>query len=44
MKGKAARSVSVIERSIYRYYGVTQEDIDNKTQRYETLVRILAGR
>jgi hypothetical protein len=33
-----------IERNVYRYYGVTQEDIDNKTQRYEDLVKTLAER
>ena len=31
-------------RDIYRYYGVTQADIDNRTKRYEELLRTLAGR
>lgn len=29
-------------KQVYRYYGVTQEDIDNKTDRYEEVVRMLA--
>lgn len=33
-----------IYRSIYRYYGVTQEDIDKKTIRYEKLVKCLTLR
>lgn len=31
-------------RKVYRYYGVTQEDIDCKTKRYEDLIRTLAVR
>ncbi len=30
------------EKDIWRYYGVTQEDIDKKTDRYRELVRALA--
>ncbi len=33
-----------IYRSICRYYGVTQEDIDKKTRRYKELIRTLAVR
>ena len=33
-----------IYRSIYRYYGVTQEDIDKKTIRYEKVIKSLAMR
>lgn len=29
-------------KQVYRYYGVLQEDIDNKTERFEEVVRILA--
>lgn len=29
-------------KRVYRYYGVTQEDIDNKTKRFKEVVRILA--
>jgi len=31
-----------IYRNVYRYYGVSQEDIDKKTKRYEELVKTLA--
>lgn len=31
-------------RNIYRYYGVTQEDIDKKTRRYKEVVESLAMR
>lgn len=31
-------------REVYKYYGVTQSDIDNKTKRYEELLRTLARR
>ena len=33
-----------IYRSIYRYYGVTQEDIDKKSIRYEKLIKCLTIR
>lgn len=39
---EAVREYHKIFKDIYRYYGVTQEDIDHKTKRYETLVRELA--
>ena len=29
-------------RKVYMYYGVTQNDIDEHTKRYEELVRVLA--
>ena len=41
---KALREYHKIFKDIYRYYGVTQEDIDQKTKRYEALVRQLALR
>jgi hypothetical protein len=31
-------------RDIYRYYGVSQEDIDHKTARYKDVIKTLAGR
>lgn len=33
-----------IYRSIYRYYGVRQEDIDKKTRRYKEVIKSLATR
>ncbi|MCM1496308.1 MAG: hypothetical protein NC089_10995 [Bacteroides sp.] len=33
-----------IFRDIYKYYGVSQEDIDKKTKRYEELIKTLAAR
>ena len=33
-----------IFRKVYLYYGVTQEDIDNKTKRYIELVKTLSRR
>ncbi len=33
-----------IYRSIYRYYGVAQEDIDKKTRRYEEVIKCLTIR
>ena len=30
-----------IYRDVYRYYGVTQKDIETKSERYEDLVRTL---
>ena len=29
-------------KQVYRYYGVSQEDIDKKTERYEEVIRMLA--
>jgi hypothetical protein len=42
--GSKLKRFEQIERNVYRYYGVTQEDIDNKTRRYEELVKTLARR
>lgn len=41
---KNRRAMKKIWRDIYRYYGVTQEDIENSTDRYLTLVTVLAER
>lgn len=30
-------------KQVYRYYGVTQEDMDNKTERYKEVVRMLVS-
>lgn len=35
---ETVKELDKIMVSLYRYYGVTQEDIDNKTQRYKDLV------
>jgi hypothetical protein len=42
--GSKIKKFDEIGRNVCRYYGVTQEDIDNKTQRYESLVKTLARR
>ena len=34
----ARKEYAKIFRDIYRYYGVTQEDIEHKTERYENLL------
>ena len=42
-RGKGhSRQFKKIYRDIYRYYGVTEADIADKTERYQELVRILA--
>lgn len=41
---KVIKQFNKIFRDVYRYYGVTKEDIINKTQRYNELVRTLAQR
>jgi hypothetical protein len=42
--GSKLKRFERIERNVYRYYGVTQKDIDNKTKRYEDLIKTLARR
>ena len=39
---KYMKSFSKIYRDVYRYYGVTQEDIDSESRRYKELVNCLA--
>ena len=39
---KTVRKFDKVYKDIYRYYGVTQEDIDSKSKRYEELLRRLA--
>jgi hypothetical protein len=41
---KNAKMFDKIFRDIYKYYGVSQEDIDKKTKRYEELIKTLARR
>ncbi len=41
---KEMKKYDKIFRDIYKYYGVTQADIDNKTKRYEDVLRRLAAR
>lgn len=41
---KTVRKFGKIFKDIYRYYGVTQEDIDSKSKRYEDLIRRLASK
>ncbi len=41
---RAIREFEKYNREIYRFYGVTQEDIDGHTQRYQDLVNTLAQR
>jgi hypothetical protein len=41
---KNVKMFDKILRDIYKYYGVSQEDIDKKTNRYEELIKALAGR
>ena len=39
---KYMKSFSKIYRDVYRYYGVTQEDIDSGSRRYKELINTLA--
>jgi Ribonuclease G/E len=41
---KNMKKYEKLYRDIYRYYGVSQEDIDHKTARYEMVIKTLAGR
>lgn len=41
---KAVKAFNKMYREIYKYYGVSQRDIDEKSDRYEALVRALAGK
>ncbi|MCM1082874.1 MAG: hypothetical protein NC428_05280 [Clostridium sp.] len=41
---KNVKTFDKIFRDIYKYYGVSQEDIDKKTKRYEELIATLAKR
>ena len=38
---KEMRKFQRIYRDVHRYYGVTSEDIENKSKRYEQVVRAL---
>ena len=41
---KILKDFNKIFKDIYRYYGVTKEDITNKSKRYDMVVRTLARR
>jgi hypothetical protein len=41
---KKMKKYEKLYRDIYRYYGVSQEDIDHKTARYKDVIKTLAGR
>lgn len=41
---KAMKKYNKVFRDVYKYYGVTQADIDNQTKRYEEVLRTLAIR
>lgn len=38
---KAVKDLNEIMIRLHKYYGVTQEDIDNRTERYKSLIRTL---
>lgn len=38
---KAVKDLNEMMKCLHKYYGVTQEDIDNKTERYKNLIRTL---
>ncbi len=40
---KAMKKLKKIARELYLYYGVSQEDIQNKTQRYLSLLSAISG-
>ncbi len=40
---KRKRQLNRVSRNIYLYYGVSEEDIKNKTERYDLLVTALSG-
>ena len=39
---KAAKQFKLITRDLYTYYGVSEEDIQNKTERYLSLLSVLS--
>ncbi len=38
---KAVKDLNEMMKRLHKYYGVKQEDIDNKTERYKNLIRTL---
>lgn len=42
-KKKGMKKLGKINRDIYQYYGVTQKDIDEKSERYSLLLTVLAS-
>ena len=41
---RTIKEFNKIYKDVYQYFGVTKEDIENKTKRYESVVRTLARR
>ena len=41
---KSRKQFDKVERDVYRYYGVTKEDIEKRTKRYDMLLEELAHR
>ena len=41
---KTIKEFDKVFKDVYRYYGVTKEDIVNRTKRYDMVVRTLARR
>lgn len=42
--GKSISKFYKIEKDVYKYYGVSEDDIKNHTERYDNLLRCLASR
>ena len=40
---QAVKDLDEMMKRLHKYYGVTQEDIDNQTERYKNLIRTLCG-
>lgn len=40
---KAVKDLNEMMKRLHKYYGVMQEDIDNKTERYKNLIRTLCA-
>lgn len=38
---KAVKDLNEVMIRLHKYYGVTQDDIDNRTERYKNLIRVL---
>lgn len=38
---KAVKDLDEMMKRLYKYYGVTQEDIENQTERYKDFIRAL---
>ena len=40
--GVELKKMNVIAKDIYRYYGVSKEDIEQRTERYQELLMMLS--